>query len=636
MKVIYLIFLATILSSAYVLGQYTSSLGRFSVDEKKGCAEFTINILNTNLITVGDCTPGKPCVMEWGDGTANLTNTFQHVYTQPGTYRLRILYQTIGYDEIDITVTPNTQPAFDIYTCGNRTVQVKVTDTNYDSYIINYNDGSPEVIVPKGAGANDTHTYAVAGLKTIFVRGKNANAADNCTPANAKTVNAVAALTAPFIDLLTVSSSTQVDLDFNNASYSDNVQYRLEIAVNSNSLGNFQAAQTLLNVSSTSLSNVRTDYNYYCFRLGATDVCNSTTTYSNIICSSRLNLLLENNAAKLTWTTASIGGTNYDVTRDGTTLTNTTLSTYTDNSVVCNTTYCYQVVTNYTNGSESVSIEKCGTAFSTDVPTAINDITSVVGSTGVDLAWQQDPAFQTLEYSIFRKSGSGSFNLFSPSSTPSLMDDSYTTEGEYCYKINYKDICDNTSAEGTEVCPIRLTGKVNDNNSFILTWNAYNGWSTGVSQYRIEKYDIDGNLITTFSTTSLTYTDNTSEPNVQAYRYVVFAVPNTALLGESSSNEIQLLKQLNLFYPKAFTPNDDNLNDTFNVFGYAEFMSSFELKIFNRWGELLFTTESLTEGWDGRFRGSPQPEGTYAFTAKITDLAGRTFERTGSFVLLRK
>ncbi len=51
---------------------------------------------------------------------------------------------------------------------------------------------------------------------------------------------------------------------------------------------------------------------------------------------------------------------------------------------------------------------------------------------------------------------------------------------------------------------------------------------------------------------------------------------------------------------------------------------------------MLFVTENIDEGWDGQFRGSLMPEGTYVFRATVTDQTGRTFEESGPFVLLRK
>ncbi len=116
--------------------------------------------------------------------------------------------------------------------------------------------------------------------------------------------------------------------------------------------------------------------------------------------------------------------------------------------------------------------------------------------------------------------------------------------------------------------------------------------------------------------------------------YRITAVANDAGIVPSVSNTITIIKDPNLFHPTAFTPNGDGLNDIFNVFG--QFIIAFEMKIFNRWGEMMYATDDLDQGWDGMYKGTIMPEGTYVFRAKITDQAGRTFDRSGPFVLLRK
>jgi gliding motility-associated-like protein len=640
MRTKHFLLLLFILPSLAV-AQYDSRLGRFRVDEIKGCAPFTVTITDANLITTDQCTggpfplPNNPCDMTWSDGTVN-QNTFTHTYTQPGTYLLSVLYQSMipREDDIVITVTPNTQPAFDIYTCSGLEVQVKVTDTAYDSYFINYGDGSPEVPVPVGMLAFDNYTYAAPGINTISVRGKNLNAADNCIPAATKTVDVVNALPTPFIDLLTVTSGTQIDLNF---TASNNVLYRVEGARNTEAPASFQLVQTIHDVNTVAITNstIRTDDNYYCARLGAFDPCNNTTVYSNIICSANFDLLPQNNMNSLTWSSATTGVSNFDVTRDGVSIGTTGALTFSDNTVVCKTNYCYQLLTNYANGSQSISLEKCGVAFSSDIPAAIENITAVVGDGSVDLTWQQDPAFQPVEYSIFRKSGSGNFSLLSKTVPTQFTDADYGTEGVFCYQINYTDVCGNVSAPGVEACPIRLSASIASDNSINLNWSAYTGWMNGVNEYIVDKYDGEGVPLQTFNVgTATTFEDSSSDPDNQLYVYIIIATANDGGLGQSISNEVTAIKEPNLFYPKAFTPNGDNLNDIFLVFG--QYLVEFELNIFNRWGELLFSTDDINRGWDGKFKGNAQPEGTYTFIANLTDLAGRTFKRSGSVVLLRK
>lgn len=611
--------------------QYVSQGGRFQVDERKGCAPLTVTILDTNLATTNECTPGQPCDMNWGDGTTQ-QNSFVHTYTQPGTYTLSILYQSIGADQIQIVVTDNTPPTFEIVSCSGNEVQVRVTDTNYDGYIINFNDGSPETLVPKGASAIANHTYATSGNKTISVRGKDANADDNCG-SNTLPFTALAALPAPFIDELRVVSADRIDLNFTSA---PNIQYRLEIATNSNAT--FQLAQTVVNTSTVSVTNLRPDDNYYCFRLGAFDPCNNTTNYSNIICSANFDATAQNNQNQLNWITNTTGITNFTVERDGSLLTTTGSTSHTDNLVVCKTDYCYQLISNYANGGQSISLEKCVTAFSSDVPSPISNATAIVAQDGVDITWQQDPAFQANGYRIFRKPDGENFGLIGQTATIQFIDTDYTTESGFCYQINYTDVCGNTAPAGIEICPIRLSGNLTAENFSSLTWSAYSGWAAGVDEYRIEKYDEQGGLIQslTVNGTETNFVDTDIDPFNQVNRYIIKAVANEAGLGEAVSNEIILIKEPKLFYPTAFTPDGQGPvdNETFVVFG--QYIASFEMRIFNRWGELLFVTTDRDNGWDGTFRGKEQPEGTYVFTADLIDLAGRSFNRTGSVVLLRK
>ncbi len=63
--------------------------------------------------------------------------------------------------------------------------------------------------------------------------------------------------------------------------------------------------------------------------------------------------------------------------------------------------------------------------------------------------------------------------------------------------------------------------------------------------------------------------------------------------------------------PAAFSPNNDGLNDSLEVYHYD--IRSGQLKIFNRWGEPIFSTESLDKKWDGTYLGQPCESGLYAW-----------------------
>ena len=88
-----------------------------------------------------------------------------------------------------------------------------------------------------------------------------------------------------------------------------------------------------------------------------------------------------------------------------------------------------------------------------------------------------------------------------------------------------------------------------------------------------------------------------------------------------------------VFVPNSFTPNGDGNNDLFLVYG--ESIKTVNLKVFNRWGELVFEGESMFTGWDGTYKGQQQPPGVYVYEARITFLDNSQTLRTGSITLIR-
>ncbi|WP_431134831.1 choice-of-anchor L domain-containing protein [Psychroserpens mesophilus] len=87
-----------------------------------------------------------------------------------------------------------------------------------------------------------------------------------------------------------------------------------------------------------------------------------------------------------------------------------------------------------------------------------------------------------------------------------------------------------------------------------------------------------------------------------------------------------------LGFPKFFTPNGDDFNERWHVYGVnANTNQGIDVKIFNRYGKLITQLDHLSPGWDGTLNGQPLPSSDYWFIATLID--GRTF--TGHFTLKR-
>lgn len=89
-----------------------------------------------------------------------------------------------------------------------------------------------------------------------------------------------------------------------------------------------------------------------------------------------------------------------------------------------------------------------------------------------------------------------------------------------------------------------------------------------------------------------------------------------------------------LWVPNVFTPGDVNgLNDLF--FSLGRDIESVEMMIFNRWGELLFSTQDKHDGWDGTYKGKLCPLGVYVWKIRYRETSGREGNLIGHVTLLR-
>jgi gliding motility-associated-like protein len=90
----------------------------------------------------------------------------------------------------------------------------------------------------------------------------------------------------------------------------------------------------------------------------------------------------------------------------------------------------------------------------------------------------------------------------------------------------------------------------------------------------------------------------------------------------------------NLYVPSAFTPGSDELNDVFRPIALGiKSLESF--RVYNRWGQLMFSTTEIGKGWDGKFHGQPQSTGTFVWYAEATDYLGKKIAQKGTVILIR-
>lgn len=70
--------------------------------------------------------------------------------------------------------------------------------------------------------------------------------------------------------------------------------------------------------------------------------------------------------------------------------------------------------------------------------------------------------------------------------------------------------------------------------------------------------------------------------------------------------------------PNAFSPNGDEINSTFRVLTYCQEILTFNMKIFNRWGQLVYESGDYKQGWNGEYKGQPAPSDVYTWVIDFT------------------
>ncbi len=116
--------------------------------------------------------------------------------------------------------------------------------------------------------------------------------------------------------------------------------------------------------------------------------------------------------------------------------------------------------------------------------------------------------------------------------------------------------------------------------------------------------------------------------------YIVTGTDINGCKGTDSVNFIVYKVDPDMYVPTAFTPDNDGLNDDIKPILLG--MKSLNyFKVYNRFGQLVFSTTEIGKGWDGVFNGKPQPQSTFVWTAEGTTFKGQVKQKKGYVILIR-
>ncbi|WP_439584382.1 gliding motility-associated C-terminal domain-containing protein [Dyadobacter bucti] len=610
--------------------------GGFELDKTEGCAPLLVRITNTipNPIVVGynqayDGRSTTPLIQE----------VSSYNYALPGTFTI-LQQAAISSGRVyacqKVTVYESRAVIAQYSSCGGGKVTLTLTEgaviRAYDEVDINWGDGKTEKW-KRGDALILEHNYADATSSPVV------RLTGGYTQGQACARGATASLPISFqqaqlnsIEIKSVEMRGDGSITLN---YQGLTAVATEIKYSANGTNYVtDGKRSSGGLQPYDIKNLNKDQ-VYKLKLSSQDLCNGqrdSREYSSMTLSGKS----EEGKNVLTWSQYSDadGFTGYDLLRDGTVIKSfTSISdvTYTDEDVQCGSYSEYQVVAKINDVTSTSAPVGVKTEISNARPiqeavVAVVDDHSVVIQANVPGAGPNS----TYDLSIEKaEAGSATFRkIITLYNENEYMDpDVKTNELSYCYRLSYQNSCGQKAPASQPICTILLTKQLST-----LSWTAESPLLSGVASYEVNQTGSSGGQEQIPVQMSTSYTVKLNAQSDLEYSFQIRANSVTPGLW-SLSNVINYKRSAGVFVPDAFSPNGDGYNDILEA--KSNQLQSFNFSIMNRWGEVVFHSDDISNSWDGTINGENAPVGYYIYKMIFVDDIDQTVEKNGTFMLLR-
>jgi len=261
------------------------------------------------------------------------------------------------------------------------------------------------------------------------------------------------------------------------------------------------------------------------------------------------------------------------------------------------------------------------------------------------IEWEEFVPWNNTSYEIYRETSPGStvFNLIGTSNEIGYRDTGLINGNTYCYKIKSigayssdgiispienwsQEVC-GIPVDLTPPCPpvLSIDGDCNLEETYLSWTNPNNSCADDVTRYNLYFAAFEGDsleLLTSFDSdldTSFTHADRGSIAGC----YYVTALDSIQYNNESEPSNIACIDNCEGLYdlPNIFTPDASGTNDLYHPLLPYKFVESIDLKIFSRWGDLVFETTDPDINWDGfNIEGKKCNDGVYFYTITVNEI----------------
>lgn len=317
-------------------------------------------------------------------------------------------------------------------------------------------------------------------------------------------------------------------------------------------------------------------------------------------------------------------------------------------SVIPFTSYCYVVKAIQAGGpATSLSNKACRITDYPPIP-AFNYIrtATVLADDRIEVVDSVDMAAQAKRYRLERSANGAPYELIATRAGAGAGPlvtfedgDVDTRARSYSYRILVEDSCGTEVLQSNTASTIHLRATADLEGFNRLEWNGYGQWAGLVSGYVIHR-SVGGEP---FQPIGFNQPDVwTFDDPVDAFAgsngrfcYYVEAIEAgnpSGFQARSLSNEVCAIQPEQFWMPNAFIAG--GVNDSFKPVTAFTGFRTYELVIYNRWGQVIWNTRDPDTAWNGMVSGSYVPQGVYGWTCSFENGAGQRFEKRGTVTFL--
>jgi len=257
------------------------------------------------------------------------------------------------------------------------------------------------------------------------------------------------------------------------------------------------------------------------------------------------------------------------------------------------------------------------------------------------VSWSKSPSKDVTGYIIYRKDP-GFFAIDTiPSDSTQFIDK--TVKGcsdSFTYTLAAIDSCGNISSAANAIAAHNIVIDtlfiVSYANTAYINWNSYDNMPGGLGGYIIYRQVNSDSFeaLDTLAPDITSFYDNAQFINGYDYTYFIeaFSQSGTGFSSSCTKTVTYYDRETLFFMPNAFNPS--GVNTKFRPVQSFVDINGFRMQIYDKWGQMIFATDDIIEGWDGNIKGSLAPIGVYVYYIRYKSLQGREYEKRGTFMLV--